>query len=185
MRRIRYGVAMSLDGYIADAQGGTNWLVADPSLDPREFFAGIDTVIMGRRTYEVMCSAGMRAYPGLRTYVASRTLAADEVPEVTVLADDLFDVAAALRREPSPRDIWLAGGGTLAATMLRATLVDTIEVGISPRLLARPGVPLVAPWEGAGGGAPGSPFALELVRSRVLASGLVVLEYEVLDAAAA
>ena len=52
MRRVRYGVGMSLDGFIADAWGGTGFLVSDPTYDSAPFFASIDTVLMGRVTYE-------------------------------------------------------------------------------------------------------------------------------------
>lgn len=60
MRRVRYGVGMSLNGFIADDQGGTDFLVSDSTYDPAPFFASIDTVLMGRLTYEVALRHGMR-----------------------------------------------------------------------------------------------------------------------------
>lgn len=58
-RRIRYQVACSLDGYIADEQGGADWIVHEPTIDFAELFAQFDTFLMGRKTYE-----GMLASPG-------------------------------------------------------------------------------------------------------------------------
>src|SRR6478672_11228600 len=97
MRRVRYGVGMSLDGFIADARDGMEWMIGDPGYDSKPFFASIDTVLVGRRSYEVMLRQGVRSYPGLRTFVFSRTLLASDYPEVTMVADDAPGVVAALR----------------------------------------------------------------------------------------
>ena len=78
MRRVRYSVAASLDGYIADANGGFDWIPHDPTVDFAALFDRIDTVLMGRRTYEVMQSQSGPAFKaGTRVYVVSRTLAQD------------------------------------------------------------------------------------------------------------
>jgi len=171
VRRIRYGVGMSLNGFIADRDGDTGFLVSDASYDPGPFFASIDTVIMGRLTYSAAVRLGMRAYPGLRTYVVSRTLAPADYPEVTILRDaaDLAEL-----RRTAGKDIWLCGGGVLLASVLRADLVDTIELGVSPMLSGHPGIPMLA-------ADPGLPSAvpLELTHHRALPSGLLVLEYAV------
>lgn len=75
MRRVRYGVGMSLDGYIANARGGTDWLVSDKTYDSGSFFRTVDTAIMGRITFEVARRQGMRGgYP--TTAPASGALAA-------------------------------------------------------------------------------------------------------------
>src|SRR4030095_4267580 len=143
MRRIRYGVGTSLDGFIADSKGGTNFLVSDPSYDSAPFFASIDTVLMGRVTYENAVRQGMRAYPGLKNYVISRTLGAGDYPEVTILNTNVEDTIAELRRAPG-KDIWLCGGGVLFGSLLSAGLVDTVELGVSPVLLGAAGTPMLA-----------------------------------------
>jgi dihydrofolate reductase len=173
MRRVRYGVGMSLDGFIADHEGGTDWLVADPTYDPGPFFASIDTVLMGRITFEGALRQGMRAYANLRNYVFSRSLRASDYPEVTVIATDAAATVAQLRRETG-KDIWLCGGGSLFRSPLGAGLVDTVELGVSPLLLGRAGVSML----------PSSPelpkpVRLELTQHQVLPSGLLVLEYAV------
>src|SRR5262245_36530383 len=78
MRRVRYGVGMSLDGFIADVDYATGWMTGDPAYDSKPFLESVDTALVGRRSYEVMLRHGVRAYPGLPTYVFSRTLKAAE-----------------------------------------------------------------------------------------------------------
>ena len=173
MRRVRYGVGMSLDGYIADPGGGMDWLVSDKTYDSSGFFCSIDTAIMGRITFDVARRHGMKgAYPGLRTFICSRTLRAADHPEVTIV-DDAVATIASLRREPG-KDIWVVGGGVLLRDLLAANAVDTIEIGLSPVLLGQPGAPLLAPVPPLP-----HPVRLELTRSETLPSGLLVLEYAV------
>ncbi len=171
MRRVRYGVGMSLDGYIAGPGDTLDWMISDPAYDQGAFFRGIDTVLMGRRSYEVALRHGGGSAPGMRSYVFSTTLAADEHPDVVVVsADDAAATVAALREEDG-KDIWLAGGGVLFASLLEAGLVDTVEVGIMPALLGG-GVPLLPSLSRLA--------RLELTHSEAFPSGLVVLHYAVL-----
>ncbi len=58
MRRVRYVVAMSLDGYIAGPNGEADWIIMDPDIDFRALFEQFDTFLMGRRTFEGMRGAG-------------------------------------------------------------------------------------------------------------------------------
>ena len=67
MRRIRYSVAMSLDGYIAGSGGEFDWIVMDPNMDFAEMSEQFDTYLVGRRTFEVTRSHGQAAMPGVRT----------------------------------------------------------------------------------------------------------------------
>jgi dihydrofolate reductase len=173
MRRIRFGVGMTLDAFIADDHGATNFLVSDPTYDSAPFFASIDSVIMGRVTYTEAVRQGMRVYPGLKTYVVSRTLEQANFPEVTIIGGDAERAIAGLRREPG-KDIWLCGGGILFRSLIAAGLVDTVELGVSPLLLARPGRPMIEcdpPLS--------QPVRLELTRYAALPSGLLLLEYAV------
>jgi dihydrofolate reductase len=177
MRRIRYGVGMSLNGFIADHDGQTDFLISDSTYDSGPFFASIDSVVMGRVTYEGAVRQGMRAYAHLRNYVVSRTLASADYPEVTILRD--ASAVAELRRA-SGKDIWLCGGGVLLASLLAAGLVDTIELGLSPTLLGREGTPML----GLDARVP-STVPLELTHHQVFPSGLLVLEYAVRNVAEA
>ena len=89
MRRVRYSVAMSLDGYIAGPQGESDWIVMDPELDFSALFAAFDTVLLGRITYEATRQPGSEgpAMPGMQSYVFSRTLRPEDCPGV-ILSDD-------------------------------------------------------------------------------------------------
>jgi dihydrofolate reductase len=126
---------------------------------------------MGRVTYEGAVRQGMRAYPGLRNYVVSRTLSAADYPEVTILRD--VSAVGGVRRA-SGKDIWLCGGGVLLASLLAAGLVDTVELGLSPTLLGSEGTPML----GLHARLPPT-VPLELTHHRALPSGLLVLEYAV------
>jgi dihydrofolate reductase len=133
MRRIRYSVAMSLDGYIAGPNGEYDWIELDPSGSAeyfKAFYAQFDTALMGRKSYEL---AGGPVSP-LKTYVLSRTLRPGKHGKVTVLGQDALERVAALREEPG-KDIWLWGGGEAFGSLAAAGLVDTVELGVIPVML--------------------------------------------------
>lgn len=176
MRPVRYNVAASLDGYIAGPNGEYDWIPHDPAVDFGALFARVDTVLLGRRSYELVRGGPAPPWPaGARVYVFSRTLQAEEHPGVTVVAEDAAGVVAGLRREPGDGEIWLFGGGALFASLLAAGQVDAVEVTVAPVLLGG-GVPLLPP------GAPRT--ALALAESRAYPSGMVGLRYAVRGAAA-
>ena len=169
-RRLRYQVAMSLDGFIAGPNGEHDWIVMDPTIDFGALFAEFDTAVMGRKTYEVVTAQGGHgAMPGRDVVVFSRTLPAATHPGARIVNDDPRDVVAALKAEPG-RDIWLYGGGDLFRSLLDAGLVDTVEPAVIPVLLGA-GVPLLPP---------GATTKLVLADQRTLpASGIIALAYSV------
>lgn len=174
MRRVRYRVAASLDGYIAGPSGEIDWIVADPSVDFDALYAEFDTVLLGRRTYELTLQPGAPSWPiGWRIYVCSRTLPAEQPAGVTVVRGTFDATVGALRAETG-RDIWLFGGGVLAASLLNTGLLDQIEVAVMPVLLGS-GTPLM------GVGAPRT--RLRLAKSSPSPSGILNLQYEVQHAA--
>ncbi len=166
MRKVRYSVAASLDGYIAGPRGEYDWITMDPEIDFAALFESFDTVLMGRKTFEV---AGGGGDPRMKTYVFSRTLRPQDHPGVTVVADKAEETVAALRAG-SGKDIWLFGGGLLFRSLARAGLVDRVEVGVMPVLLGG-GVPLLPP--------PADQVQLKLAGHKVYKSGIVGLEYAV------
>ena len=171
MRRVRYSVAMSLDGYIADPAGGFDWIVMDPDIDFNDLFKDFDTILMGRKSWEVTRAAGGGpAMPGVATYVISRTLRQQDCPDATVSADPAQTVADL--RKKTGKDIWLFGGGELFRSLLAQGLVNAVEVGIIPILLGA-GLPLLPPD-------PALRTKLKLVKHKVYEkTGTVGLTYEV------
>src|SRR6266851_594644 len=141
MRRVRYVVATSLDGYIAGPNGEADWIIMDPDIDFGEIFSEFDTVFMGRRTFEGMASSGNGLMPGMETFVFSRTLHQRDHPKVTVVAEKPEETLATLRAKPG-KDIWLFGGGSLFRSLAEAKLVDSVEVAVIPILLGG-GIPLL------------------------------------------
>jgi dihydrofolate reductase len=96
-RRLRYQVAMSLDGFIAGPNGEFDWIVMDPAIDFAALYAEFDTAVMGRKTYEVMTAQGGHgAIPGLDVVVFSRTLPAATYPGVRIVNGDPRETVAEL-----------------------------------------------------------------------------------------
>lgn len=171
MRTVRYNVAASLDGYIAGPNGEYDWIPEDPGVDFGALFANVDTVLMGRRTYELVLQSEMLPWErGTRVYVFSRTMRPEDHPDVTVVADDVGGVVARLREEEGTGEIWLFGGGDFFSSVLAEGLVDTVEITIVPILLGG-GVPLLGP------GAPRT--LLTLTGTHTYPSGMVALTYAV------
>lgn len=189
MRSLVYFVATSLDGFIASPDGAFDAfpmqgdhieaLVREyPETLPAPALAAIgitpqlrtfDTVVMGWNTFAVGLPAGLRdPYPHLRQYVASRTHTADEASgEVVVTADDPVALVRRLKAEPSERDIWLCGGGQLAAALFDE--IDALVLKVNPVLLGA-GIPLFA-------SRPYAPSAFRLASSRRFESGVIMNQY--------
>ena len=175
MRQVIFRVAASVDGFIAGPHGEVDWIVHDPAVDFAKVYESVDTVLLGRRTYELTRQPGAPPWPqGWQVYVFSRTLPPEEHPGVTVVRADAGARVAALRAAPG-RQIWLFGGGRLFRSLLEAKQVDLVEVALVPILLGG-GIPLLDT------GAPLTRLALEHVQK--YPSGLLSLRYRIPDAAA-
>ena len=142
MRRVRYQVATSLDGYIAGPNGEADWIVMDPDIDFGELFRQFDTAVMGRKTFLAgLQHGGDGSMPGMDVVVYSRSLRQTDYPAVTIVSSDPVEHVRSLK-EKAGRDIWLFGGGELFGTLLDAGVVDTVEPAIVPVLLGA-GVPML------------------------------------------
>jgi dihydrofolate reductase len=169
LRRLRYGVAMSLDGFIAGPNGDYDWIVHDPAIDFAAMFAQYDTLLMGRKTFdEANSRRALFSDLGQQWIVVSSTLKPEEHPDVTILSSGMESAVAALKAMPG-KDIWLFGGGVLFRSMLDAGLVDTVEIGLMPVMLGS-GIPLLPE---------GRRRSLRLMESKTLPSGILMLTYSV------
>ncbi|PRP95039.1 hypothetical protein ENSA5_40370 [Enhygromyxa salina] len=190
MPALTYLVATSLDGFIADSDGGfssfsvegdhiAHLIAAYPETLPAHARAALgidepglhfDTVVMGWNTFAVGLAEGLTSpYPHLRQLVFSRRDRSAEVGEgVEVIAGNPRDVIDELRAGPGQRDIWLCGGGQLAGQLVES--IDRLVLKVNPVVIGA-GIPLF--------GTSGiSPAAFELAGPpRPFESGVVFLEY--------
>ena len=168
MRRVRLFIATSIDGFIAGPDDDLGWLFDDGDYGYAAFYAGIDTVLVGRRTYDVARAFPEWPYAGRNVVVFTRGDAARvSSPNTVATSRTPADVVAELRARDG-KDLWLVGGGATVASFMDAELIDDVIVSIHPLLLGD-GIPLVAP------GARRMPLAL--VSERRFPSGLVQLAY--------
>lgn len=174
LRPVVLYLAISLDGHIARRDGSVDWLPTGGSEDFGyvQFLSSVDTVIMGRRTYEQMLTFGPFPFDGKRCYVFSRRRQGRD-ENVEFVDREIGPFMAELRSTPGGR-IWLMGGASLAQAFFRAGEVDEAVITIVPRLLGD-GIPLF------GAGAPDN--ELELRESRTFEQGLVQMRYDVRHAA--
>ena len=100
MRRVRYLVVMSLDGYIAGPKGEADWIITDPDFDFTAIFSQFDTILFGRRTFDAMVAARRVSIPGMKTNVFSQTLMQEDHPQVAIVANDQQETLALSRRAP-------------------------------------------------------------------------------------
>ena len=190
MRQLTYQVAVSLDGYIAAADGSFDafpqtgdhidaLLREWPETMPAHVLSALgveattntfDTVIMGWNTFAVGLPHGIdNPYPHLHQYVFSRSHHPAEVGgAVHLVADDPVELIRSLKEEPSDKGIWLCGGGAIAAAVREE--IDRLVLKINPVMLGD-GIPLFQP-----GPAATRRFKLETCRS--FDSGVVMTTYE-------
>ena len=171
MRQVIVYIACSLDGYIAKPDGDINWLsmVEAPPEDYgyAAFIQTVDTIVMGRKTYEKVLSFGIPwPHVGRKCYVLSKTRTGSD-ENVEFYGGDLGDLVAALRQQEGGH-IYCDGGGEVVHSLLQHGLADRYIVSIIPILLGD-GIRLFKP------GFPEQP--LHLISSRAYASGLVQLCY--------
>jgi dihydrofolate reductase len=169
MRKVNLFIATSLDGFIADKNGGIDWLFTDQDYGYADFYASIDTTLTGYKTYEDMLGFGEFPYPGKINYVFSRHHQQADNNPVTFISTDIAGFVGQLKQEPG-QDIWLVGGGQINGVLLQAGLIDELLVSIHPIILGA-GRPLFAGHTGR--------QDFNLTASKVFETGLVQLTYQV------
>ena len=136
MRKIILGVAVSLDGFIEGPKGEYDWCFTDQDYGMSDFFKRVDSLFMGRKSYELALSMGdvaMPGFPKLKEYVFSNTLQTVK-KDVIVISGNIVEQVNKIRNEPG-RDIWLFGGAALTTSMMNLGLVDEIWLAVHPILL--------------------------------------------------
>ena len=187
MRIVTYGGAVSLDGFLAGVDGAIDWLHFSKDVQDvmTKYWKDVDTILMGRKTYDFAVSSDREAStgkkrtkekppnePAVRTYVFSRTLQSIDEPGVELIKGDAVEFVRGLKHRPG-KEICLMGGGELAQSLLAAGLVDRIGLNIHPILLGS-GIPTFRD--------PGHRVKLMIEECRPLEAGCVLVNYSVVHA---
>jgi len=171
MIEVVYYFAASLDGYIATPDGGVAWLApfenSGEDYGYSEFYASVDSVLLGRRTYEQSLTFGAWPYPGKPCWIFTRRDLEVPGPDLILTDASPDQVVAELGLRGLVR-AWLVGGSELAASFRRAGAISEYIVSLVPVILGA-GIPMLA--------SPGPSERLRFVESREYPSGLVQLRY--------
>lgn len=176
MRKVTYCAATTFDGFIARKDGAVDWIKMDEEVRKEamgqlaEFFDSVDTILMGRKTYEAALSYGTEdPYPpGKKRYVFSQTLKVIQSAEAKIVSENAAEFIRTLKKG-SGKGIWLAGGGNLARTLFDNDLIDEIRLGVHPVLLGE-GIPLFPPIN--------HQVDLELVDCKTYRGGVFSISYQ-------
>ncbi|HEY3417426.1 MAG TPA: dihydrofolate reductase family protein [Armatimonadota bacterium] len=164
-------IACSLDGYIATAAHGLDWLTRfetpEEDYGYQAFYQSVDALLLGSGTYEQMPKLGPWPYAGKPCWVFSRRRLHIEQPDVTLTDQDPETVLQEIVQRGLKR-AWLVGGGKLIASFRARALITEYIISIIPVILGA-GIPLFVP--------PGPVETLRSIETRTYASGLVQLHH--------
>lgn len=143
-RNVVLFIASSLDSYIATKEESLEWLFkveGEGDNGYSEFYNTIDTVLMGKKTYDWIMKHGFEEFPyqNKDCYVFTRSTIED-TENVKFVSPDIPDFVNELKSQPG-KNIWIAGGGELLQSFLKESLVDELIVTIAPALIGK-GIPL-------------------------------------------
>ncbi len=172
MRKVKFSAANSLDNYIARPDGAYDWIMwsEETASFMKDFWKTIDTMVMGRKTYEVALKhGGVGHHPGVKTYVCSRTLEVSQAKNVEVIRTDAARFVQDLKSQDG-KDIFVMGGGELAKSLFEANLIDEVSLAIHPLLLGS-GIPLFHEMK--------HQIDLELIECKSRKNGCVLVSYRV------
>ena len=186
MRELKYFVACTVDRFIAREDGSFDFFLAEgahltdlvktyPETVPAHLHRAlgvrpardwVDAVLMGRKTYDIGLPFGVTSpYPHLEQYVFSRSMRESLAPDVTLVKSDPLEYVRGLKRRAG-RDIWLCGGGVLAAALFPE--IDELILKVNPVILGA-GIPL---FEG-----PVSQTDLDLTEAKTYPNGFILARY--------
>lgn len=177
-RKIIVYIATSADGYIARPDGSVEWLDRPHSAGDygmREFYGSIDTILWGRKTYEVALDFQAQGIPGaefdpkVKNYVFSRNPPPSAPEAVEFVTEPLEAFAARLYAAPG-KNVWMMGGASLIGSFLDAGAIDEFLIHMIPIFIGE-GIPLIAPRHRS--------VPLHLESSQSYSDGVVRLHYSV------
>ena len=172
MRKVIVYIATSADGYIARKDDDVAWLDRPRpkgNYGMAAFYKSVDTVLMGRKTYDIALKFGQESYPGKKNYIFSRKRRSSQAPNVEFVNKAVGDFARRLRDEKG-KNIWLVGGGSLVASFLDEGQIDEFIIHVIPIFIGA-GIPLIEPRHRS--------VPLTLLSSHAYSDGVVRLHYSV------
>jgi dihydrofolate reductase len=172
MRKVTFGVANSLDNFIARKNHAVDWLhwSKETAAFVSQFWKTIDTVLWGRKTYEVaLKGGGVGSYGNVKNYVFSRTIKKSRDKDAIIISEDAAKFVRKLKKQKG-KGICVMGGGELGKSLLEANVVDEIGFNIHPVLLGS-GIPLFHAMK--------RQIELELLECRQFKNGCVLVRYRV------
>lgn len=153
MNKVILYIATSQDGFIADSEGGVDWLPHPETSDDLEIvgynrlMTRIDTIVMGSRSYQQIITFGEWGWPDKQTYVFTSKPQSSELACVEFTNDNPITFMEKIRNTQTNKDIWLLGGAQLAKSFARDNLIDEVILTIIPTKLEQ-GISLDMPLDG-------------------------------------
>lgn len=175
MRKLVLQLAVSLDGFIEGPNGEYDWCFTDQDYGMTDFLARVDSMLLGRKSYELTQSMGAEAmapFAKLKPYIFSTTLS--KVNEGEVLVKENAEDAVKKLKQQQGKDIWLFGGAILTTSLFNAGLIDEMILAVHPVILGA-GKPLFTNINNR--------TLLTLKEAKTFSSGLVLLTYTFAPAA--
>lgn len=171
MRKVIYGGACSLDGFLTAGDGALDWLHFSKDVEAvmKKFWANTDALLFGRKTWEQAGAGGGGSSNGMKSYLFSRTLKKAPRKGIELVTADAGGFVRALKQQPG-KDILVMSGGNFATSLFEAGVIDEVGLNIHPLLLGS-GTPAFLD--------PGARVKLELTECRPLDGGCVLVTYQV------
>jgi dihydrofolate reductase len=174
-RKVIVHIAASADGYIARPDGDLEWLTSRPAPEGfygmNAFMKSVDTLLLGRKTYDVSLSMGEKFESKSKTFIFSQRARPADAPSGVEFVNEAIGPFISRLREQPGKDIWLMGGGELIAAFLDAQAIDEFVVSVVPVFIGD-GIPLIARRH--------RHVHLELQSTERFEDGLVQLHYRVI-----
>ena len=134
MRKIILNVAVTLDNFIEGPNGEYDWCFTDQDYGMTEFLKNTDTIIFGRKSYELLESVQPGAYSDKTKYVFSTTMKQTSNPKIKIISGDAFAEIKKIK-DSGGKDVWLFGGAELTGSLMNLNLVDEMILSVHPLLL--------------------------------------------------
>jgi len=133
MRKIILNIAVSLDGFIAGPSGEFDWCFVDQDYGMKAFLKRIDTILFGRKSYELARQMGENFFPDKTKYIYSKTLK-NKPNDLKIINQDFEKATEYIKNQPG-KDIWLFGGSELITSFINGGLIDELLLAVHPIIL--------------------------------------------------